>query len=385
MLTVTKHLVLPTTLTGSLPRPQWYDENLQGRPFSVMLNQVRFREQYFDALACFISDQNRAGLDILVDGDCRFDMDIGGRAWLAYPMERMGGLTGHSGLTKFKMLDDEPPGTILRELQGGHQWPEVTGKLTRGEMEYAKLWKASQMLSKKPVKFGTVSAQCIEGFYRNHFYKNEQDLMDALCDVMNEELRDLASAGCGIIQVEEPIIHFAALNPAVKDREMQKLVNAFNREVNGVRAEVWYHSCWGNPSQQRVFREVQSYERGLEWMLQCNCDVITLETASTNGMDLPLLKNLKTRKKFAIGVVDHRNLQIETPQQVATLIRKALKYIEPQRLIITTDCGFGREGIPRRNAFYKMVSLVQGTNLVRKELGLPQAEVMAADPKLQLV
>lgn len=385
MLTVTKHLVLPTTLTGSLPRPQWYDENLEGRPFSVMLNQVRFREQYFDALACFISDQNRAGLDILVDGDCRFDMDIGGRAWLAYPMERMGGLTGHSGLTKFKMLDDEPPGTILRELQGGHQWPEVTGKLTRGEMEYAKLWKASQMLSKKPVKFGTVSAQCIEGFYRNHFYKNEQELMDALCDVMNEELRNLATAGCGIIQVEEPIIHFAALNPAVKDREMQRLVNAFNREVRGVKAEVWYHSCWGNPSQQRVFREIQSYERGLDWMLQCDCDVITLETASTNGMDLPLLKNLKTKKKFAIGVIDHRNLQIETPQQVATLIRKALKYIEPERLIITTDCGFGREGIPRRNAFYKMVSLVQGTNLVRKELGLSQAEVVAADPKMQLV
>ena len=65
MLTVTKHLVLPTTLTGSLPRPQWYDENLEGRPFSVMLNQVRFREQYFDALACYISDQNRAGLDIV--------------------------------------------------------------------------------------------------------------------------------------------------------------------------------------------------------------------------------------------------------------------------------------------------------------------------------
>ncbi|MBI5397771.1 MAG: cobalamin-independent methionine synthase II family protein [Verrucomicrobia bacterium] len=385
MLTVTKHLVLPTTLTGSLPRPQWYSENLEGRPFSVMLNQVRFREQYFDALACFISDQNRAGLDILVDGDCRFDTDIGGRAWLAYPMERMGGLTGHSGLTKFKMLDDEPPGTILRELQGGHQWPEVTGKLTRGEMEYAKLWKASQILSKRPVKFGTVSAQCIEGFYRNHYYKNDEEMLGALCDVMNEELRDLANAGCGIIQVEEPIIHFAALNPAVKDKEMQKLVNAFNREVRGVKAEVWYHSCWGNPSQQRVFREVQSYERGLDWMLQCDCDVITLETASTNGMDLPLLKHLKTKKKFAIGVIDHRNLQIETPQQVAALIRKALKYVEPRQLIISTDCGFGREGIPRRNAFYKMVALVQGTNLVRKELSLPQAEVMAADPKMQLV
>ena len=384
MLTVTKDMVLPTTLTGSLPRPQWYTENLDGRTFNEVRYHVSFREQYTDALSCYFSEQERTGLDILVDGDCRFDRDVGGRSWIAYPLERLGGLSGRTALTKFDMLNEAPPGDILRELQGGRQWPDVTGEITPGGMEYATLWKLAQQLSTKPVKFGAISAQCLERFVRNQYYKTDEDVLDALCDAMNAEYRALAEAGCGIIQVEEPIIHFLGADPSAKPREIEKWVNAFNREVRGLNAEVWYHSCWGNPCQQRVYKEIQSYEGGLEWMIQCDCDVITLETANTNGMDLPHLKHLKTDKKFGVGVIDHRNLQVETPEQVANLIRRALEYVPVERLIISSDCGFGREGIPRRNALYKMIALVQGTNLVRRELGLPEAEVRAADPRFAI-
>ena len=83
----------------------------------------------------------------------------------------------------------------------------------------------------------------------------------------------------------------------------------------------------------------------------------------------------------AIGVVDHTNTVVESPEQVADLIRRALEYVPAERLIISTNCGFGREGISRRIAFHKCVSLVQGTNIVRKELGLPEASVRAADPQ----
>jgi len=81
----------------------------------------------------------------------------------------------------------------------------------------------------------------------------------------------------------------------------------------------------------------------------------------------------------AVGVVDHRNLQVESPEQVATLLRAALRHIEPERLIVSSDCGFGREGMTRRIAFYKMVAIVRGTNIVRRELGLAQAPCRAAD------
>ena len=85
-----------------------------------------------------------------------------------------------------------------------------------------------------------------------------------------------------------------------------------------------------------------------------------------------------------IGVIDHHTLQVERPDQVADLIREALKYIPPERLIISSDCGMGREGMSRKHAFFKMVALVQGTNIVRRELGLPEAECCAADPRYSL-
>jgi len=89
-----------------------------------------------------------------------------------------------------------------------------------------------------------------------------------------------------------------------------------------------------------------------------------------------------TDKKIGIGVVNHCNTVVEPAEHVAALIRKALEYIPKDQLVISTDCGFGREGLSRRIAFYKCVALVEGTNIVRRELGLPEARVRAADPKL---
>jgi 5-methyltetrahydropteroyltriglutamate--homocysteine methyltransferase len=117
-------------------------------------------------------------------------------------------------------------------------------------------------------------------------------------------------------------------------------------------------------------------------LLQFQADVITFECASTNGRDLPLFAKYPTDKKIGIGVVNHCNTVVEPSEHVARLIRQALEYIPPERLVITTDCGFGREGLSRRIAYYKCVSLVEGTNIVRHELGLPEARVRAADPAL---
>ena len=110
--------------------------------------------------------------------------------------------------------------------------------------------------------------------------------------------------------------------------------------------------------------------------------MITFECASTNGRDLPLSAKYPTDQEIGIGVVNHCNTGVEPPEHVAQLIRQALEYIPPERLVITIDCGFGPEGLSRRTAYYKCVSLVQGANIVRRELGLPEARVRAADPKL---
>ena len=160
------------------------------------------------------------------------------------------------------------------------------------------------------------------------------------------------------------------------------ITSAFNRQLVGVDAEIWAHTCWGNPNQQRVYWKTPSYERALPYLLQLDADVITFECASTDGMDLPLFAKHKTDKKIGIGVISHCNTVAEPPEYVAGLIRKALEYIPPERLVVTTDCGFGREGLSRRIAYYKCVALVEGTNIVRRELGLPEARVRASDPQL---
>ena len=101
MFIATKDKPLATTVTGSLPRPSWYTADLNGRSFSVAMADRTYLEQYPDTVKTYIADQNRAGLDILVDGDARFDNDVAGRSWFAYVLERLQGccephMTHHS-------------------------------------------------------------------------------------------------------------------------------------------------------------------------------------------------------------------------------------------------------------------------------------------------
>jgi 5-methyltetrahydropteroyltriglutamate--homocysteine methyltransferase len=174
-----------------------------------------------------------------------------------------------------------------------------------------------------------------------------------------------------VIQIEEPQIHLIAVRK-IQDKVItpQLMVEVFNRTVKGLRAktEVWAHSCWGNPSQQRMFAQVQSYKPALETYNTVDADVITFESSSSGGIDLEAIGKTITDKKIAIGVIDHHVLQVETPDQVAAQIRAALKHISPERLVISTDCGMGREGMSRRHSQYKMVAMVLGANMLCRSL-----------------
>jgi 5-methyltetrahydropteroyltriglutamate--homocysteine methyltransferase len=181
--------------------------------------------------------------------------------------------------------------------------------------------------------------------------------------------------------LEEPRHHISAAAGAASDADLQFFTDAVNREIKGVETEVWLHTCWGNPNQQPLHWERPSYERALPYLLQTDADAIGLECASTNGRDLPLLGRYKTDKKIVIGVVNHTITAVEPPEVVAGLIRKALEYVPVERLILSTDCGFGREGLSRRIAFYKSVAINLGANIVRRELKLPEVPVPAADPR----
>jgi 5-methyltetrahydropteroyltriglutamate--homocysteine methyltransferase len=255
-------------------------------------------------------------------------------------------------------------------------------------MQYTEIWKTAQRLTTKPVKFGTVTPELVAFAVQDEHYKDLPERIMALSDAFNQELHDLADAGCPVIQMEEPQIHLLAARGYVdKVINPEFMLKVFNNTVRGLRAktEVWCHTCWGNPSQQRMFAKVQSYKPALELLNQVDSDVITFEMASSGASELEDVGRAITEKKIVIGVIDHHTLQIESPDQVAALVRKALEVIPPERLILSSDCGMGREGMSRRHALYKMVSLVQGVNIVKKERGLPVAPSLAADPKFSLL
>jgi 5-methyltetrahydropteroyltriglutamate--homocysteine methyltransferase len=395
--TATKDVVLPTTVTGSWPRPRWFDARLDGRPLSTCMKNVAFREQLTDALSALLTDQERAGLDILTHGDYFHDEDIGGHAWHRYPLERW------RGLASDREVDDElgaefaasfAPGTILHEVFGAWRWPRAVSKVERNPenpLEYAKIWRLAQGRAGRPVKFGSVSAQGIHHFVSidatEYLADDRRQLIWDMATAMNAELRELAAAGCRVIQVEEPLIHFLACYHPEQAELIDFLIDAFNHEVEGLQdVEVWVHTCWGNPNMQRV-HDNPSYAASFETYLErLNADVWTIELADGDRAVLELFAPYRDRlpKKIAIGVVSHRNLQVERPDEVAELTRAALRYIGPEKLILSSDCGFGRQGANRLIAFYKAVAIVQGANIVRRELGVEERHIAACDPRFQV-
>ena len=390
MYTATAGVVLPTTITGSLPRPGWYTQNLGARDFREAMVDRGYREEYLDALAVYLRDQEVAGLDIVTDGDCRFDADVAGHNWFSYAPLHMEGFAGARAYAVKGGLAGIPqkPGHILHDVLETRVMPDLVGPVGRGKLRYTAIWKAAQRQTTKPVKFGTITPELIAMSVRDSHYRDLRRSILAISDALNEELHELADAGCKVIQMDEPQIHLLAakgLSEGVLNAKF--MIEVFNNTVRGLRkkTEVWCHTCWGNPAAQRLFAKTPSYAPALDALSEVDADVITFETCSSGGMDLEAIGKRIREPKICVGVVDHHTLQVETPEQVATLIRKALEHIPAERLVLASDCGMGREGMSRRHAFYKMVAIVLGANLVRRELGLPPAQCLAAESRYSMI
>lgn len=390
MFTVTRDLILPATITGSWPRPRWMDMSMWGGALDTCMLDVRFREKFTDALTNVIADQERAGLDIVTHGDLHCDEDFAGRSWHHYPLQRWAGFEGdhlQSWQTRSPWLK-YPPGNLLNEIYTGWRWPWVTGRIEHRPLDYPKIWRLAQQRALKPVRFGTCCSQVMGLFLDLHtdVYKDKREALWDMAIAMNTELKALRDAGCRCIQIEEPCLHFMANSFGRDHADVRFFLDCYNREVEGLDdVEIWIHTCWGNPNMQRVIED-DSYAASLDmYMSEARGDVWTIETKDRNMREIELLAPFMRHagKKVCVGVVSHRRLQVETPEEVAATIRQSLRFVPAERLVVSTDCGFGRQGCNREIAFFKTTAIAQGCNIVRRELGLPTTEVRAADPALQ--
>src|SRR5437870_11878545 len=186
MLTATAERLLPATITGSLPRPSWYTENLGTRSFLDAMVVSRFREQYTDALSVYLHEQELAGLDIVTDGDVRFDQDIGGQSWTGYPTRHMAGFErsrpelAHAGSGGLAF----PRGHILHDYLEARVMPGITGPVGRGDLQYTALWKTAQRLTRRPVKFGAVSAEIVGFAVRDEHHRSLPERLFAIADAL---------------------------------------------------------------------------------------------------------------------------------------------------------------------------------------------------------
>jgi 5-methyltetrahydropteroyltriglutamate--homocysteine methyltransferase len=388
MLKASADLIMPTSIIGSLPRPSWYSAVLGAQSFLEAMVNSRYREQYEDAVSVHLRAQETAGLDICTDGDAHYDEQVGGMSWQSYAPTHMDGFDKKPQPALYQVgAAGQPRGHILHDSLEARVLPKIVGPVGRGNLQYSAMWKVAQRLTNRPVKFGTILPELLAATVADAYYKDPVERCWALSEALNQELHELADAGCPVIQMEEPQIHMVPVRGKTFGKlGTKELVVLFNNTVKGLRSktEIWCHTCWGNPSQQRIFRDVQSYQPTLDALNEVDADALTFETCSSGTGDLKAIGDIITNKRIVIGVIDHHTLQVERPDQVATIVREALKHIPAERLMISSDCGMGREGMSRRHATYKMVAMVLGTNIVRDEIGLPEAECLAADPRYSL-
>lgn len=360
--------ILPTTMVGSYPRPDWFRYQLEGRDVLEAFKVARVAEAYEDATGVVLRDQEQAGLDVVADGQMWFDdysMGIGSFLW--YWLERI------EGFGKEKL-----PHPARGKARGRDEWAldeaggvAVRGELVRGPVRMAFLYQLAQRQTEKPVK-ACVGAGPVQLSTLAHFeggpHKDRYQLSRALAEVFRAEIAELIAAGCRYIQLEDLGAWIPTLSGEKDYAWVTEIVNhtlAGARASSGVRTA--WHFCmgnaWGNKLEGMTaagYREVLPRYRDVE------VDEVVLDFACREMADADLLAELPAPKRAAVGVIDVRTLEIETPELVADRIRKVLRYIDPARVTVTTDCGLKQ--LPRTVAKQKLRALAAGTHMVRREL-----------------
>jgi len=338
-------MLLPTCLVGSYPQPEW----LIDRPkLSKQVPRLRMRDLWLideahleaaqdDATLLAIRDQERAGLDIISDGEQRRE---------SYSNRFATALDG---------VDIDNPGTTLNRSGKPIPVPRITAKITRRrpvEVRDVELLRANTDRKIKATVPGpfTMAMQAQDDFYGDPVAM----AMDYAAAV-NDEIKDLFRAGADVVQVDEP---WMQQHP---DKAKQYGVKVLNRALDGVAGTVAVHLCFGYAA---VVHEKPTGYSFLAELDESNAKQISVEAAQPK-LDLKVLERLPS-KDIILGVIDLSDMTVETPAMVADRIRRALSHVGAERIIVAPDCGM--KYLPRAVAFAKMKAMVDGAAIVRREL-----------------
>lgn len=340
-------MLFPTTIVGSYPQPEWLIDRkkLAGRfPPRVRAKELwRIPEEYLqeameDATLVAIRAQEVAGLDIITDGEIRRE---------SYSNRIATALEG---------VDIDNPGTALDRSGHPNPVPRIVGKIRRVRPIEVEDLLFLKVHTDRKVKITVPGPFTMLQQAQNDFYASEREAAFDYADALNEEIRDLFANGADIVQIDEP---YMQARPA-KAREYG--VDALNRALEGITGQTAVHICFGYAAV--IHARPTGYDF-LPELRQCKCNQISIETAQSN-LDCTILETLGD-KQIMVGCLDLSDMNVETPDVVAERIRKALKHIKPEQVILAPDCGM--KYLPRDVADGKLRAMVQAAHILRKEYG----------------
>ena len=338
--------LLPTSLVGSYAQPDWLidRQKLAGRfPPRVRARELwRVAPEWLeqaqdDATILAIREQERAGLDIITDGEMRRE---------SYSNRFATALEG---------VDVDNPGTALDRSGHPNPVPRIVGKIRRKHSVQVRDLQFLRANTDRPIKMTVPGPFTMTQQAQNDFYESDEALALDYAAAINEEVQDLFAAGADFVQLDEPYMQ------ARTEKARQYGLKALRRALDGVTGTTVVHVCFGYAA---IIHERPAGYSFLPELAESAVQQVSIETAQSL-LDCSVLGKLPG-KTIILGVLDLSTHEVEAPEVVAARIRRALPFVAPERLVAAPDCGL--KYLPRASAFGKMKALVEGARLVRAEL-----------------
>jgi 5-methyltetrahydropteroyltriglutamate--homocysteine methyltransferase len=339
--------LLPTTLVGSYAQPDWLiDREKLGKRFPPRVRATELwrvapewlEQAQDDATILAIRDQERAGLDIITDGEMRRE---------SYSNRFATALEG---------VDIDNPGTALDRSGHPNPVPRVVGPIRRRNPVQVRDVEFLRANTTKPIKITVPGPFTMSQQAQDDYYKDEIALAMDYAAAVNVEIEDLFVAGADVVQVDEPYMQ------ARPEKAKRFGVQVLDRALEGIAGITAMHICFGYAA---VIHNRPSGYSFLPELEASKIRQISIETAQAK-LDCSILEKLPG-KTILLGVLDLSDMTVETPETVAARIRRALPHASPERIVVAPDCGL--KYLPRDVAFGKMQAMATGAAIVRRELG----------------
>jgi 5-methyltetrahydropteroyltriglutamate--homocysteine methyltransferase len=338
--------MLTTCLVGSYPQPEWLIDRAK---LSKMVPRVRARDLWLvaadkleaaqdDATVLAIRDQERAGIDIVSDGE-----------------QRRESYSNHFA-TALEGVDIDNPGTAMSRMGRPLQVPRIAGPIRRRAPVEVRDLKLLRDNTDRKIKATVPGPFTMSRQSQDDYYGDAEAVAMDFAVAVNAEIKDLFAAGADVVQVDEPWMQ------QYPHQARAFGLKALDRALDGVAGTVAVHLCFGYAA---VVHDKPTGYSFLGELENSKAQQISIEAAQPK-LDLKVLRNLAS-KTIILGVIDLADMTVETPQIVADRIRAALPYVPPERLIVAPDCGM--KYLPRDVAYGKMKAMVDGTRIVRHEVG----------------